>query len=29
MAEAKIYEAISKVMEDVGAVGKNNTNQIQ
>lgn len=25
----KIYEAISKVMEDVGAVGKNNTNQIQ
>lgn len=29
MAEAKIYKAISAVMEDVGAVGKNNTNQMQ
>lgn len=29
MAEAKIYKAISAVMEDVGAVGKNNTNQTQ
>lgn len=28
-AKAKIYEAITKVMEDVGAVGKNKTNQIQ
>lgn len=29
MAEAKIFKAISAVMEDVGAVGKNNTNQMQ
>lgn len=29
MSEAKIYKAISAVMEDVGAVGKNNTNKIQ
>lgn len=29
MADTKIYKAISAVMEDVGAVGKNNTNQIQ
>lgn len=29
MAEGKIYEAIIGVMKDVGAVGKNNTNQIQ
>lgn len=26
MAESKIYEAISNVMKDIGAVGKNNTN---
>lgn len=26
MAEGKIYEAISNVMKDIGAVGKNNTN---
>lgn len=29
MADAKIYKAISAVMDDVGAVGKNNTNQMQ
>ena len=29
MADGKIYAAISGVMADVGAVGKNNTNQIQ